>query len=200
MKLPVIPLNKKWLVAAASYLVFAALYSLTGNLHLTAPRLLVPSLIDQRIPFVDWTVWIYHSQFFFLAINIALLKDEVNLSRVFYALNLASLLSFLIFTLYPTTIPRPPQELAGLTMKAFALLYAVDSPTNCFPSLHISLAWLSALGVMRESKKLGLFVGLWAMLISVSTMTTKQHYIVDVAGGLAITMLCYFLLRRVKLV
>jgi membrane-associated phospholipid phosphatase len=198
MKLPLIPRNKKWLVASLSYMVFVALYTLTGNLHLRTPVVLSPLRIDQNVPFLDWTIWIYHSQFFLLAFNIALLKDEEKLSRVFYALNLASLLSFLIFFIYPTTIPRIPQNGAGLTMKAFAVLYSLDSPTNCFPSLHISLAWLSAIGVAQEHKKLGVFVGLWTVLISISTMSTKQHYVIDVLGGLLVAIVCLILLSKAK--
>lgn len=198
MKLPAVPRNKIWFFAAASYVVFAVLYTLTGNLHLRPPLVLLPWRIDNLIPFIDWTVWIYHSQFFFLAFNIALLKEKENMSRVFYALNLASLLSFLIFLFYPTTIPRTPQNDVGLTTRAFALLYTLDAPTNCFPSLHISLAGLSALGVVQEHKKLGALVCLWMLLISVSTMTTKQHYFIDVIGGLGVASICYVLLRKVK--
>lgn len=197
MKFPVIELKNKWWVASISYASFVLLYTLTGNLHLQPPAMLSPSLIDRAIPFLDWTVWIYHSQFLLLALNIALLKNRENLSRVFYALNFASLLSFLIFFIYPTTIPRMPLDDAGLTRTALATLYAIDAPTNCFPSLHISLAWLSAAGVWREYGKRGAAIIMWTLLISVSTMTTKQHFFIDVAGGLAVVVLSQFLVGKI---
>ncbi|MEW6130794.1 MAG: phosphatase PAP2 family protein [Acidobacteriota bacterium] len=200
MKLPVIEIKYKWWVAAISYVSFVLLYTLTGNVHLQTPVVLSPSTIDRRIPFIDWTVWIYHSQFLLLALNIALLKSRENLSRVFYALNFASLLSFFIFFIYPTTIPRLPLNDVGLTREALAMLYAIDAPTNCFPSLHISLAWLSAAGVWRENHQFGAAIILWTLFISLSTLTTKQHFFIDVAGGLVIALACHFLIGKIKFV
>ncbi len=197
MKLPIISPDKKWLAAVASYIAFALLYTLTGNLHFKAPVVLSPSPIDNFVPFIGWTVWIYHSQFFLLALNIALLKEPNKVSRLFYSLNLASLLSFVIFLIYPTTIPRQLPGDSGLTSQALALLYALDAPTNCFPSLHISLAWLSAIEVAQAYKKLGIVISLWTILISLSTLTTKQHYFVDVIGGLLVGVICFISIRRV---
>jgi hypothetical protein len=48
------------------YLAFSALYLGSGTLHLTTPTTLVPGAIDAAIPLVDWTVWIYLSQFLLL--------------------------------------------------------------------------------------------------------------------------------------
>jgi membrane-associated phospholipid phosphatase len=100
-------------------------------------------------------------------------------SRLFYAISLASLLAFCIFLIYPTEFSR------SLTMKeeastyAFRFLYSIDSAANCFPSLHVALAWLSALGLRDERKKAGGRAMVWSTLISISTLTTKQHYFVD---------------------
>lgn len=195
VKLPLIPLQKKWFVAAAGYVVFCVLYLLTGNFHLRTPTMLTPSTIDEKTPFLAWTVWIYNSQFFFLAVSIYLMREPQNLSRTLYAMALVSLFAFCIFAIFPTTLPRDYATGTGLTAKAFQSLYAVDSSSNCFPSLHVSLAWLAALGVWQERRSLGMVICLWAMLITISTMTTKQHYFIDVLAGLVLAALCRMLLR-----
>jgi membrane-associated phospholipid phosphatase len=188
-KLPAIDHRKKWLWAATGYVAFCLLYTLTGNFHVSSPLRLTPSPIDNFIPFTSWAIWIYHSQFVFLLLSIYIIKKPENLSHTFYAMAMACLLSFAIFIIYPTTIPRLVQTSDGLTAKAFQILYSIDSAANCFPSLHVSLACLSAIGVFHEKKRFSAFAILWACLIAFSTMATKQHYFVDVIAGLAIAII-----------
>jgi membrane-associated phospholipid phosphatase len=197
--LPVIDRRKRWVVAALGYIAFCLLYTVTGNLHLRPPVELAPSGFDRQTPLLVWTVWIYHSQFLFLAFAVAALKKAETISRTLYAMGLASLVSFLIFALYPTTISRTVSTGTGLTAQAFDLLYRVDSASNCLPSLHVSLAWSAAIGVLRERRWLGVVCCLWAALISGSTMTTKQHYLIDVIAGLALAMVCQSVMTRVPL-
>ncbi|HXG66659.1 MAG TPA: phosphatase PAP2 family protein, partial [Blastocatellia bacterium] len=160
------------------------------------PLEIAPSSIDRLIPFVDWTVWVYHSQFFFLAFCVWAMRKPENISRALYAMGLASLLSFCVFLAFPTTLPRRLPPVEGLTAQAFALLYWMDSDANCFPSLHVALGWIAALGVMRERRSLGAFAVVIAVLISASTLTTKQHYFVDVLAGLGVAVLCRLLVGK----
>jgi membrane-associated phospholipid phosphatase len=38
----------------------------------------------------------------------------------------------------------------------------------------------------------------WSVVIALSTLTTKQHYLVDVAGGLLLAVGCVALVERVN--
>jgi membrane-associated phospholipid phosphatase len=196
VQLPPIDKKKKWQWAASGYLGFCLLYTLTGNLHLRSPVPPWPSAIDDWLPFTGWTIWIYHSQLVFLLLCIAAIQRPGNLRHTVYSLTLACLLSFAIFLLYPTTIARPEQAAGGLNGKAFQLLYAIDNSTNCFPSLHVSLACLGAAAVLSERRNLGLLLLLWALLISLSTLTTKQHYFIDALGGLAVAAVSRLLVAK----
>ena len=196
--LPAIDRQKKWRVAALSYVAFCLLYTFTGHIHRRPPVELLPSGLDRQIPFLAWSVWIYHSQFFFLALAVAFLKKRDTISRTLYAMGLASLLSFVIFFLYPTTISRTAPLGTGLTAQAFELLYTIDSAANCLPSLHVALAWLAATGVFKERRWPGLLFCVWAGLISASTLTTGQHYLIDVAAGVGLALVCHFVLRELK--
>jgi len=190
MRLPAIEAKKKWLAFALGYTGFCALYIFTGRVHLLAPAPLPRWAIDRLIPFIDWTVWVYHTQFFFLLFGVWAIKQTTNISRTLYAMAMASALSFAVFLVYPTTLPRASMASDAVTGQAFAFLYAIDPATNCFPSLHVALAALAALGVAHESKRLGAIALLWAVLIGLSTLTTRQHYFVDVIGGLCVAVIC----------
>jgi membrane-associated phospholipid phosphatase len=194
--LPAIDRKRKWLAFAAGYAIFCALYIWTGRVHLGRPATLPMFAIDRLIPFIGWTVWIYHTQFFFLLLSVRALKTAAIISRAFYSMALASAFSFIAFFFYPTTIARPPVETGGLTAQAFQLLYAIDAASNCLPSLHAALAWLAALAVAEERARFAAFAVLWAALISISTMTTKQHYFIDVMAGLAVAWVCGAISKR----
>src|SRR5689334_424675 len=115
MRLPAIDRRHKWLAFAAGYIGFCVLYMLTGRVHLGSPALLEASAIDRRIPYLGWTVWIYHTQFFFLLFSVWMMKRDAVISRTLYAMAAASLISFVIFFVYPTTLLRAEMIVSGLT-------------------------------------------------------------------------------------
>ena len=197
--LPAIDLNRKWRVAAIGYLVFCIVYTIAGATPLREAKVLNPSGVDNLIPLIPSTVWIYMAQFFFLLFSVAILKKTPAISRALYAMAVASALSFVVFFVYPTTITREPLMVEGLTGALFGFLYRIDSNANCFPSLHVSLAWIAAMGVYEESRKTGLVAFLIAVMISLSTLTTKQHYFIDIISGLAVAALCYIVLSKIDL-
>jgi membrane-associated phospholipid phosphatase len=197
--LPAIEPEKKWRVAAVGYLLFCLLYTIAGATPFRKAQALSPSELDRLIPFVAATVWIYMSQFFFLLFSVMLLKKAASISRALYAMGATSLVSFAVFFIYPTTIRRETAAGEGLTGALFEFLYRIDSSANCFPSLHVSLAWIAAAAVYEEHGRKGRIAFLIAAAISISTLTTRQHYFIDVASGLAVAALCRIALSKITL-
>lgn len=82
--------------------------------------------------------------------------------------------------------------------KLLQLVYGLDGGTlayNLFPSFHCMLSTLSYLGVMRR-KEIPLWFRVYslvtAILIYCSTVFTKQHYVADIFGGVAVAVAFYF--------
>lgn len=158
----------------AAYLLFCVFYLGSAAIDLREARLLQPSAVDRAIPFLPWTIAIYLSQFVLLFLA---LRRERGW-RIYISIAIATLVSCAVFLFYPTTIARPP-----VNNTAFDALWLFDVPENCFPSLHVSLALIAAYYWQRW------FAVVWAIAIAVSTMTTKQHYFVDMAGGVAVALI-----------
>lgn len=57
---------------------------------------------------------------------------------------------------------------------------------NCFPSLHISVAFIAALSCWKQDRVAGGAAFALASLITVSTFFVKQHYVVDAVAGIAL--------------
>ena len=75
-------------------------------------------------------------------------------------------------------------------------LYWIDPGDNIFPSLHCMIAWLCWVSI-RGNKQVPL---LWrimtlimAILVCLSTLTTRQHVLLDVFGGILLSEFCYCL-------
>ena len=90
------------------------------------------------------------------------------------------------FLLWPLTIARPDLGFGSFSDHLLAALYALDHPVNLFPSLHVSLSFLCALAVGCAWPRLRTWALAWAALIAVSTLLTRQHYLVDVVGGIVV--------------
>jgi membrane-associated phospholipid phosphatase len=104
---------------------------------------------------------------------------------------IAAGLSTVFFFLCPTAVLRP--EASGLL---FDVIRLVDTPANCFPSLHVALSFIVAWGLIEDGRPWAPLTALWAAAIAVSTMLVKQHCALDVAGGLLVAALSVRLSRR----
>ncbi|MEM9195907.1 MAG: phosphatase PAP2 family protein, partial [Myxococcota bacterium] len=120
--------------------------------------------------------------------------------RLFFTMVLCTTVCGFFFLFFPTTYPRALYPLDPTDPWAAELLSirSSDSPTNCFPSLHVALAWGIALCwsafLQRRISKALPFV--WAVLVTATTLTTKQHYLVDVPAGFVVGVLSYVVLSR----
>ena len=154
--------------------------------------------LDEKIPLVPWTVVIYFGCYLFWGVNycICALQENTQRNRYFCADTIAKILCFVIFLAFPSTAARPEIEESGVWGSLMGLLYDIDSPDNLFPSIHCLLSWLCWIGVRKRKDISPVYRGLslvMALAVCACTLTTKQHVIVDVVGGVALAELCYLL-------
>lgn len=189
-------LNNANLVPALllGYLAFCVLYLGGASLQLRPPLLLRPGPIEAAIPFMGWSIWVYLSQFLLLPAAIVNARPDADRSRVFYAMLLATAVAALIFIAFPTELERPQPGLSGLTGLAWTLLHAVDTQFNCFPSLHVALAVLAGIALWRRGWHVSALA--WPGLIALSTLTTRQHVALDIAGGLVLAIVAWLLVPK----
>ena len=152
--------------------------------------------IDALVPFVPWTVLIYFGCYLFWGVNYYLCtrQDKTERNRFFCADALSKGVCLLFFLLIPTTNIRP--EIVGSTLwdGLMRLLYTVDAADNLFPSIHCLVSWFCWIGI-RKNKEIPVayrwFSLLFAVAVCISTLTTRQHVIADVIGGVLLAEICY---------
>ena len=178
------PLTARVVVPAVAMMLFVPGYLvipvLTRSRMLHQPEL----ALDRLLPL--WPAWavIYISYLVCPFLTLLVIREEELLRRTFLAWLLVWLVGYASFLVYPTILPRPVGEL-GTGFFAWFLrgVYEADAPRNCFPSLHVATVVVAALAIRRVHRGVGAAVGVWAALIALSTLFTKQHYVADVITG-----------------
>ena len=183
------------------YVAAAALYLLTNHVHIFEPQRLGLTWVDQNVPFTPWTIWLYVSEYVYFILIYVLCRDELNLNRYFYSFSALQIISYFFFVFWPTTYPRAefplPDGINGATHWMFTLLRETDSPANCCPSLHVSSVYLCSWLYLEEGKGryFWLFF-LWGTGIAFSTLTTKQHYVIDIILAIPLAVGCWWFFHR----
>jgi hypothetical protein len=160
-------------------------------------RTLPLTAIDRWIPFWIWTVWPYAA----LHVIAVLCSLSVRNRRVFSRLVVSFAISMAMadgcFALWPTHYLRPaPPTDPSLTSAAYRLLISVDTPQCCFPSIHIILPVLACTALWQDRRHGGIWPWLLAGVCLPAILTTKQHYVWDLLGGLAVAVVGIVISRR----
>ena len=185
---------------AATLVLFVGLYYSTNHLNLVNPRLLPLLGFELTIPFIPWTIFVYLSAILLIFIAILLIGRN-DLGRAMAGLVMIMFVCALIFLFLPTTYPRPEifPSVNPASQIAYRFLTAFDSPRNCFPSQHIAMCIFAAFAIYHSRKTAGIIFFIWAAFIALSTLTLKQHYFLDLIGGLAFAVIVWKLVFNTKL-
>jgi len=190
----------KWIVIILCLIFFGLFYALTGQLSHEIETTLYMSNFERAIPLLPWTIWIYSAIYpvylFWCFYNY---QDMSELNKTLYSFFILTIASGCFFVLYPLTSPRelyPLSETSSLNARFLLFIRSTDTPGNCLPSLHVGFCYLFALGFYRTHKHKFVTSMIVANLISISTLTTKQHYLVDVIGGALLASLIYYVMDR----
>lgn len=178
-------------------LCFTIGYGFTNRFPVFSTTVLPFTPIDDWFGFRPWTVWFYISDYLLIFFPAILITNLLILKRFLKAFFINFAIHFPIFFFFPTIMVRPPVVGESLTAAVFNLVRWIDTPVNCFPSQHVSLCFVVAVGFWNYKRSLSILFIIWSILISLSTMTTKQHYFWDVLGGLAVAfVVCMIAYRK----
>jgi membrane-associated phospholipid phosphatase len=155
--------------------------------------------LDRAVSLQPAWMLVYGSLYVFVVLlPILVVRQQELFRRALKGYLFVMIVAYVGFVLYPTAAPRPEDVGGtGFAVWTLRLAYSLDPPYNCFPSLHVAYAFVSALTSYRVHRGVGAVAAGWAALIGVSTLYTKQHYVVDViAGALAAYVAYVFFLRN----
>ena len=156
--------------------------------------------LDDLIPFQEGFL-IFYALWYGAIIGMhvyTLIFDVAAFRKYTGFLILSMSISTAVFLLYPSCQTLRPQVFPrdNCLTRLVGILYRIDTSTNVFPSEHA----IGAIGVfcaslhtkgLRSPGKTAI-IGLFTVLISLSTVFLKQHSVLDVAAALPVCAVSYW--------
>jgi len=159
--------------------------------HMRAPRELALPL-DERVPYRPAWVWVYTGIYYplILCLNFVMESPQrFTHIAASYLLLLCTQMAF--FLLFPVTTPlrwRTYNQSRSLSERLLALVQRFDARSNSFPSMHVSVSTLTALHLQPH---FGAITFCFPVLVGLSCLFTKQHYVLDLPPGAALGWAVY---------
>jgi membrane-associated phospholipid phosphatase len=91
--------------------------------------------------------------------------------------------TFIFFLVFPTVMVRPALPGAGMRVFFLDMIYWIDRPYNSFPSLHAVMGTMTLFISYQLNKARSKWVALPLTAMVISTIFTKQHYVLDMVIG-----------------
>lgn len=182
-------------------LVHGTVYFGANHFPSREPRLLELTALDHWVPFIPLTAVVYMSAVPLSLVGFMTLKRVIDMRHFLEIFVVTVLVAGVVHWAVPTRYPRelfPLDTAADPTSWLLELVRRIDTPSSCFPSLHVGLAFSGALS-LRHVHRHGWWAFLaWAVAIAISTLTTKQHYVADIVGGLVLAFIAVGLVERIN--
>ena len=180
-----------------AYWVIYLIWFFWLDLTIKNPKYIIHSPIDDLIPFNEWFIFPYCSWFVLLAAVTAMLwwYDTESYDKLCLMMFSGMTLCLMIYMILPNGLDiRPTTEAIGrdnLAMRIMQLIWKADASVNVCPSIHCQSSGCMALAFSQSKLAKGrpglkVLAWVWAALICMSTVFTKQHSIIDVVCGLAL--------------
>jgi membrane-associated phospholipid phosphatase len=183
---------------AGAAVTLAPMYFIIGFVRRGLPAHAPMLALDYVWPLRPEWMLVYGSLYIFVVIlPFSVIRDRELGQRTLRAYIAVMLVAYTGFVAYPTVAPvHGPVGATGFSAWTLQLAYDLDTPNNCLPSLHVAYAFVAALACWRVHRGVGAVAVVWAGLIGLSTLFTKQHYVVDVITGALMGWLAYMVFIR----
>ena len=186
------------------YLVTFYLIENWNRLHYTV----IHTTVDDRIPFlpvfiIPYLLWFVYVSGFTLCM---LFEDEDSYHQVCTTLVVGMTVFLAVSMFFPNILFLRPETVPGRDVFSYLCrrLYAIDTPTNVTPSIHVYnsicvmiAVWRTNAAQMRSLLK-KLFMTVLGFLIILSTMFIKQHSFSDVVIATGLAFFSYILVYKMN--
>lgn len=170
--------------------------------YFTSSNTTLVTSIDRSIPFVKefaipYVIWYPMVPLVFIYICV---KDKRNYCRMIISFAFSLITCYIIFFFFQTTVPRPSVVGNDIYSYIIKLIYKVDNPYNCFPSIHVLVCTLMIEGIWKTRNKSNIIAAIVTVLgvaVMLSTVFIKQHVVLDGVSGILIASIMYFLANKI---
>jgi membrane-associated phospholipid phosphatase len=194
-----LPLTTRLNILLPSLILWMAHYFVINRLSgRNRPRTDWSTRLDEGIPFLPRSALVYLSTYPFGLSPFVLISQTWLFAAAAYSYLVITAVSAIINVIFPSQVRRVEDlNPAGISSTLLGRYQRLCRPYDNFPSTHVAysvvvvgttfLAWGPGPGSVSL---------VWAVLIAISTLTTKQHYLADVASGSVLGLAVFLLVMR----
>ena len=187
-----------------------------ANLYLQDAFALFPeNSYDRSVPVINWMIIPYAALYLFYPATLILApgndKGRLELISAMQTLILVTLFCVIFFLLFPAEVDMRDAidwgSMNAVETILFEFIHSSDKPWNAWPSLHIVHSYCLARIITywlknnySERKWTNYFlIILWIewVLLCISILTTKQHYMFDLFSGLVVAIIAWEIYKPV---
>lgn len=183
-----------WLLG--TWLIYFALYFLTENLIPAERCHVMHCFLDDLVPFNEyflifytgWYLLVFGSVAYYLMYDVRRFRE---LDLYIFVTQMVAMFFYIVLPsrqdLRPATFPRE-----NFFTWVMGLIYTFDTDTGVCPSLHVAYSW-AIFNVMVKDQHLAkwfkVFLGLFAVMVCLSTAFVKQHSFLDIFAAIPVVLL-----------
>lgn len=180
---------------AGYHAIAAATVARSGAMSFLTP-------IDEAIPLIPEFVFPYMSLYVFFWLPVIVSRNITlrDFATIIAATAGMFTVAFAVYAIVPSSYPRPTisPDASFVYYVLTEALYRFDLPNNTLPSTHAAVVTILLAATRRKfGRRTYAIYALWGVSILVSTVTVKQHYIVDLVSGVILGAVAYYLARRI---
>lgn len=179
-----------------TWLIYFALYFLTENLIPAENCHVMHCFLDDIIPFNEYFLIFYCGWYALVVLSLAyyFFFDIPRFRQLDLYIFFTQIVAMTCYILFPSRQDLRPEAFPRENFFTWVLelIYAFDTNTGVCPSLHVAYS-LAIASVMSKdehlSKWLKAFIGVFAIMVCLSTAFVKQHSVVDIFAALPVVLL-----------
>jgi len=197
--------DKKHFLILSYYLVIIFFYYYTERT--IEPKYYVYLTFDKHIPFIKEMVIPYILWYFYIGASLLYLglnsrEDFLKLCALMFV---GMTICFILYLQFPnghTLRPRIKDD--DIFSKLVKAIYNLDTPTNSAPSIHVLVSISIHISIIKSNyikNKVYIKIASLITMLSIvaSTVLIKQHSILDVFFGIALSIVVYFAVYKLKI-
>lgn len=150
----------------------------------------IPRLPVFAIPYIAFLPW-------FWGVVVWVWLKNKSFGQLAISIIIVNLIASIVYIMFQTHVPREVITSNDVFSEILKFIYSSDRAYNGFPSLHSGLsAVVATYFVILKNKRAWMFVAM-AGLIVISTLFTKQHFVLDAISGVTLGVLVTYIVFRI---
>jgi membrane-associated phospholipid phosphatase len=157
-------------------------------------RVPIHTSLDLAIPFVPSMTMVYLSMELLFVAGPFILRTRQEFRAAIAMLAVTIGIAGVCFLLIPAELAYPPvlETQLGIWAGAYHIADALNLTYNLVPSLHVALTVACVAAFARHARVMTkALLWAWALAITLSTLLTHQHHLVDAVSGWVLGLLCF---------